>query len=104
MTSHQFQNIHFKLIGQSQFSSYIAVLGSPQLCLKDSFYFYIYAKSKIVEVVTVSYVDDEDHVNNSLLQVWKLRFGHKAKRLTYRSYLGKKNSTLGSVVPLAMFL
>ena len=34
-------------------------MGSLQLCLKDSFSFYIYAKSKIVEVVTVAYVDDE---------------------------------------------
>ena len=37
---------------------------SSHLCdgfgwLKDSFSFYIYAKSKIVEVVTVAYVDDE---------------------------------------------
>ena len=55
---------------------------SSHLCdgfgwLKDSFSFYIYAKSKIVEVVTVA-----DHVNNSLLQVWKLRFVHKVKHLT----------------------
>ena len=37
--------------------------------------------SKLVEVVTVteSDVDDEDRVGNSLLQIWKLRFGHKAK-------------------------
>jgi len=58
------------------------VLGSLQLCPKDSFSLYIYAKLKIVEVVTVAYVDDEDHVNNSLLQVWKLRFVQKAKHLT----------------------
>ena len=32
--------------------------------------------SKLVEVVTV---DDVDRVGNSLLQIWKLRFGHKAK-------------------------
>ena len=56
-----------------------------------------------VGVVTVADVDNEDHVNNSLSQVWKLRFVHRAKHLTYRSYFGKKNSTLGSVVPLAMF-
>ena len=37
-----------------------------------------YAKSKLVDVVTV---DDEDRVGNSLLQTWKLRFGHKAKLL-----------------------
>ena len=29
------------------------------------------------EVVTVADVDDEDRVGNSLLQIWKLRFGHK---------------------------
>ena len=33
------------------------------------------AYSKLVEVVTVA---DEDRVGNSLLQIWKLRFGHKA--------------------------
>ena len=36
------------------------------------------ANSKLVEVVTVADVDAEDHVGNSLLQIWKLRFGHKA--------------------------
>ena len=35
--------------------------------------------SKHVEVVTVVDVDDEDRVGNSLLQIWKLRFGQKAK-------------------------
>ena len=39
------------------------------------------ANSKLVEVVTVVDVDDEDCVGNSLLQIWKLRFGHKAKLL-----------------------
>ena len=34
--------------------------------------------SKLVEVVTVAGADDEDRVGNSLLQIWKLRFGHKA--------------------------
>ena len=34
--------------------------------------------SKLVEVVTVADVSDEDCVGNSLLQIWKLRFGHKA--------------------------
>ena len=37
--------------------------------------------SKLVEVVTVVDVDDEDRVGNSLLQIWKLRFGHKAELL-----------------------
>ena len=38
------------------------------------------ANSKL-DVVTVADVDDEDHVGNNLLQVWRLRFGHKAKLL-----------------------
>ena len=37
--------------------------------------------SKLVEVVTVVYVDDEDRFGNCVLQIWKLRFGHKAKLL-----------------------
>ena len=36
------------------------------------------AYSKLVEVVTVADVSDEDRVGNSLLQIWKLRFGNKA--------------------------
>ena len=36
------------------------------------------ANSKLVEVVTVADVDDEDRLGNSLLQIWKLGFGHKA--------------------------
>ena len=36
------------------------------------------ANSKLVKVVTV---DDEDRVGNSLLQICKLRFGHKVKLL-----------------------
>ena len=35
--------------------------------------------SKLVEVVTVADVSDVDRVGNSLLQIRKLRFGHKAK-------------------------
>ena len=35
------------------------------------------AYSKLVKVVMVAYVSDEDRVGNSLLQIWKLRFGHK---------------------------
>ena len=37
------------------------------------------SNSKLAEVVTVADVSDEDRVGNSLLQIWKLRFGHKAK-------------------------
>ena len=33
------------------------------------------AYSKLVEVVTVADVTDEDHVGNSLLQIWELTFG-----------------------------
>ena len=39
------------------------------------------AYSKLVEDVTVADVSDEDRVGNSLLQIWKLKFGHKAKLL-----------------------
>ena len=31
--------------------------------------------------LTVADVSDENRVGNSLLQIWKLRFGHKAKLL-----------------------
>ena len=39
------------------------------------------ANSKLVEVFIVADVDDEDRVGNSLLQIWKRRFGHKIKLL-----------------------
>ena len=35
--------------------------------------------SKLVEVVTVAHVDNEKHVDNSLVQIWKIDFGHKVK-------------------------
>ena len=38
-----------------------------------------HANSKLVEVVTVADDDDEDRVGNSLMQIWKLKFGHKAE-------------------------
>ena len=37
------------------------------------------ANSKLVEVVTVAPVDAEDHVGNSLLEIWELTFGTKTK-------------------------
>ena len=37
------------------------------------------ANSKLVEVITVADVDAEDHVGNSLLQIWELTFGPKTK-------------------------
>ena len=36
------------------------------------------AYSKLVEVLTVADDSDENRVGNSLLRIWKLRFGHKA--------------------------
>ena len=36
------------------------------------------ANSKLVEVVTIADVDGEDRDGNSLLQIWKLRFGLKS--------------------------
>ena len=39
------------------------------------------ANSKLVDVITVADVDTETHVNKSLVQIWKLKFGHKVKFL-----------------------
>ena len=39
------------------------------------------SNSKLVEVVTLADVDNEDRVGNNLLQIWELSFGHKAKLL-----------------------
>ena len=36
------------------------------------------ANSKLVEVVTVAGVDAKKRVDNSLVQIWKLKFGPKA--------------------------
>ena len=37
--------------------------------------------SKLVEVVTVAHVDDEKRVDNSLVQIWKVKFGLEVKFL-----------------------
>ena len=37
--------------------------------------------SKLVEVVTVAHVDDEKRVDNSLVQIWMVKFGHKVEFL-----------------------
>ena len=37
--------------------------------------------SKLVEVVTVVDIDDEKPVDNSLVQIWKVNFGHKVNFL-----------------------
>ena len=36
------------------------------------------ANSKPVEVVTIADVNAEKRIDDSLMQIWKLRFGHKA--------------------------
>ena len=40
-----------------------------------------YANSKLVEVFAVADIDAADHVGNTFLQTWELRFGHWAKLL-----------------------
>ena len=35
--------------------------------------------SKLVDVVNVPHVDDEKRVDNSLVQIWKVKFGLKVK-------------------------
>ena len=52
--------------------SYLVNLIDVNLACEDD-------NSKLVEVVNVPHVDDEKRVDNSLLQIWKLKFGHKAK-------------------------
>ena len=39
------------------------------------------ANSKLTEVVTVADVDAEKRVDDILVQIWKLMFGHKVKVL-----------------------
>ena len=39
------------------------------------------ANSTLVDVVTVADVDAEKRVDDSLEQIWNLKFGHKAKFL-----------------------
>ena len=36
------------------------------------------SNSKLVEVVAIADIDDEDLVGSSLLKIWKLKFGQKA--------------------------
>ena len=37
--------------------------------------------SKLIEVVTVADVDAEKCVDDNLVQIWKVKFGHKVKFL-----------------------
>ena len=61
----------FTLVTDSLTNSCLVKLIDVTLVCED-------AESNLVEVVSVADVDAEDHVGNSLLQIWKLRFGHKA--------------------------
>ena len=38
--------------------------------------------SKLVGAVIVAHVDDEKRVEDSLVQIWKVKFGHKVKFLS----------------------
>ena len=65
----------------------MAILVSNSLthsCLVDLIYVTLaceYANSKATEVVTVADVDAGKLVDDSLLQIWKLKFGHKTRFL-----------------------
>ena len=48
-----------------------ATLSSASVACED-------ANSKLVKVVPVYDVDDEKRFDNSFMQIWKLKFGHKA--------------------------
>ena len=50
------------------------------------------ANSKLVDVVTVA---DEDHVGNNLLQIWKLRYGHKAKLSKTKTFVKTLSTRFG---------
>ena len=53
--------------------------------------------SKLVEVVTVVDVDDEDCVGNSVLQIWMLRFGQGFDVEVQARFLGWR---LVNILPL----
>ena len=59
------------LVSNSLTHSCLVNLIDVTLACKDAY-------SKLVEVVTVADVSDKDRVGICLLQIWKLRFGHKA--------------------------
>ena len=59
-------------------------MGYPNSCIVDLIHVTLAcadANSKLVELITVANVDDEDRVGNSLLHTWELRLGNKAKLL-----------------------
>ena len=55
------------------------------------------ANSKLVEAVSVADVDAEDNVGNSLLQIWELMFGPKAK-LLFNSQLPNLQQTVANTI------
>ena len=60
------------------------------------------ANSKLVEVVTVADVDTEDHVGNSLLQIWELTerelLTPSVKNFITKEWLVKSDSRLSRYV------
>ena len=64
----------FTLVSNLLTDSCLANLIDVTLAFED-------VNSKLVEVVTVAQVDDEIRVDNSLVQIWKVKFGHKVKFL-----------------------
>ena len=64
----------FTLVTHSLTDSCLVNLIDVTLAIED-------ANSKLVKVVTVADVNAEDHVGNSLLHIWELTFGPKAKLL-----------------------
>ena len=60
--------------GDCPYSSCLVDLIDVTLACEDD-------NTKLVDIVTVADVDDEDHVCNRLLQIWELTFGPKAKLL-----------------------
>ena len=51
----------------------------------------------LLRVATVADIDDEDCVGNSLLQIRKLKFGHKAK-LLFNSQLPNLQQTVANTI------
>ena len=56
--------------------------------------------SKLVEIVTVADVDDEERVGNSSLQIWELTFGQKAKLLVRLWAQGFRSRSVGKILQL----
>ena len=50
-----------------------------------------YVDSKLVDVITVA----DDSVGNNLLQIWKLRYGHKAKLSKTKTFVKTLSTRFG---------